>query len=170
MELNEKEVATVGEVKEETVEIEDVDVGLKKEDVEVIEKEVEKKVKEQHVLNKEQQEIFQKMIDAAKMPVKMKDSDFVLGENELDIRYLSKMNREQMFFRQLTLMNVWIKECFTSLIDISRLVMIIADKLGVENIVEKTDYIIDKIEKETKLKETLSQAKKAEDKEEEIKA
>lgn len=140
---------------EEVVEIEDVDVGLKEEDVKVVKKENERKVKEQHVLNKEQQSIFEQIMVAAKMPVKLENKDFKLGENELDIRYLSKQNKEQMFFRELALLNIYAKECFTTLIDVTRLLMVIADKLGVPDIIKATDEVIEKVEKANKIKEKL---------------
>lgn len=148
------------EKEEKVVEIEDVDAGLKPKDVQDVKKAVKKKVVERHVLNKEQQKLFQQLLDEAKMPVKMSDPDFKLGENELDIRFLTKSNKEQMFFRALMLLNVNERSMLTSLIDITRLLMIIADKLGVEEIVKATDEIIEKIEKQTKIKEQIKKAAK----------
>ena len=142
-------------VQEEVVEIEDVDVGLKESDVQAIKKENERRVKEQHVLNKEQQKLFTRILKEAKMPVKLKDNEFKLGENELDIRNLSTANRTQMFFRQDTLQNIYLKQILTSLVDVTRLLMIIADKLGVEDIVGATDDIIEKTEKQNKIREKL---------------
>lgn len=151
----EKEEKVIAPESEEVKEIEDLDAGLKPEDVETVKEEVERKVKEQHVLNPEQQELFQQVLEAAKMPVKMNNKDFKLGENELDIRYLAKQNKEQMFFRQLTLQNIYLKQVLTSLVDISRLLMVLADFFGVKDIIGKTDEVIDKLEKENKIREKL---------------
>ena len=153
--MEEEKKTLVPESDEEVKEIEDLDAGLTEEDVKVVKEEVERKVKEQHVLNPEQQELFQQILEAAKMPVRLDNKDFKLGENELDIRYLSKQNKEQMFFRQMTLQNVYLKQILTSLVDVSRLLMVVADFLGVKDIIGKTDEIIEKLEKENKIREQL---------------
>ena len=153
--MEEEKKTLVPESDDEVKEIEDLDAGLTEEDVKVVKEEVERKVKEQHVLNPEQQELFQQILEAAKMPVRLDNKDFKLGENELDIRYLSKQNKEQMFFRQMTLQNVYLKQILTSLVDVSRLLMVVADFLGVKDIIGKTDEIIEKLEKENKIREQL---------------
>ena len=153
--MEEEKKTLVLESDEEVKEIEDLDAGLTEEDVKVVKEEVERKVKEQHVLNPEQQDLFQQILEAAKMPVRLDNKDFKLGENELDIRYLSKQNKEQMFFRQMTLQNVYLKQILTSLVDVSRLLMVVADFLGVKDIIGKTDEIIEKLEKENKIREQL---------------
>jgi len=155
-ELKEKLTETESE---EVVYIEDRDAGLVEKDVEDVKKLNEKKVTEQHVLNKEQQEIFSRMLDEAKMPVKMTDGKFALGENELDIRYLSKSNKEQMFFRQLTLLNVDNRQMMTTLIDITRLLMIVCDKLGVEDIVAATDEVLERVGRIEDVRKQLKEVK-----------
>lgn len=149
---------------EKEKEIPDVDLGLTEEDVKKVKKEVETKVKERHVLNKEQQKYMNEIFKAAEMPVKIKDDDFELGMNELDIRSLSASNRTQMFFRTLVTLNISARECMTTLIDVTRLLMIIADKLGVPDIVKATDDIIEKVDKQTKFKEKLKNKKKSKSK------
>ena len=145
---------------EEVVVVRDVDIGLTKKDVEKTKDEVKKKVTEQHELTPQQEDLFQQILKEAEMPVVHRDTDFKLGKNELDVRYLNKENKYQMLFRQLTLNNVYAKQCLTSLIDVTRLLMIIADKLGVEDIVKATDEVIEKIEKANKIKEQLARDKK----------
>ena len=140
---------------EEEEEIADLDAGLKEEDIQGVKDAVSDKVKKNHVLNPGQQRIFEEILSAAKMPVKMDNKDFKLGENELDIRWLSKQNRDQIIFRMSVLENVYLKQILTSLIDISRLLMVIADKIGVEDIIGKTDEVIEKVEKEQQIRETL---------------
>lgn len=145
----------VEELEEEVVEIEDVDLGLSEKHVEAIKKENEKRVVEQHVLNKEQQKVLAKVFKEAKMPVKLTDDKFTLGENELDIRKLSAANRTQMLFRSGALTNVYGRQILDTLVDILRILMVLADILGVEDLVAKTDEVTDKVEKQNKIKESL---------------
>ena len=98
------------------------------------------------------------------MPHKMKDSEFKLGEKELDIRGLSSANRLQMIFRALMLDSVYSKQILTSMIDITRLLMILLDFLGVEDIVQSTDDVIDKVAKQNKLKKDAKAKKDDKDK------
>lgn len=153
----EKEKVVAPESEEEIVEIEDVDAGITEKHVEKVKEEVEKKVKEQHVLNPEQQELFKKILEEAKMPVKMTDGKFSLGENELDIRYLSKSNKEQIIFRSLVLDNVYSKQILTSLVDITRLLMIVCKKLGVDDIVAETDKVLEEIGHIEEVKKNLKE-------------
>lgn len=165
MEIEEKKVEDIitpidEEEDVEVIEIEDQDAGLKPEDVELVKEETQKKVREEHVLTKEQQKIFTDMLKAADMPVKLDDVKFEMGKKELDIRGLSRNNKEQMFFRSMVLDNVYNKQILTSLIDITRLLMILCDQLGVEDIVGATDRIIEKIEKQRAIKKQLKSAVK----------
>ena len=149
MELEEKEVVAP-ESEENVVEVEDLDAGLTEKHVEVVKDQAEKKVQERHVLNPEQQKLFKKILEAAKMPVKLDDKKFKLGESELDIRGLSKANKEQMFFRTLVLSNVYLKQIMDTGVDILRAIFLIADAMGIEDIVGKTDEIIEKMNKRIK--------------------
>lgn len=160
MEIKENLVVEETTEQEEHVEVEDLDAGLKKSDIEDVKAETRKKVIHDHVLNKEQQEIFKKMLKAADMPVRMTDAEFKLGKNELDIRGLSKSNQQQMIFRTQVLNNTYLKQLLTSLIDVTRLLMILCDKFGVEDIIGATDDIIEKVEKQRGIKKQLKQAKK----------
>lgn len=85
------------------------------------------------------------------MPVEFLDKDFKLGNQELDIRKLSQRNFKQMIFRTLVLQNVYLKNLTTSLIDITRLLLIKLDHDGVEDIVGATDDIIEKIAEQNKV-------------------
>ena len=135
------------------------DLGLKEEQVEEVKKLVKSEVINEHSLNEKEGEIYTKILEEAQMPVTMKDEDFTLGANELDIRGLSKKNKEQMIFRQLTLCLVYLKQILTSSVDISRLIMVIAAKLGVEDIIKATDEVIEKVYEENeqlnKIKEQI---------------
>ena len=89
------------------------------------------------------------------MPVEYLDKDFKLGDNELYIRSLSKRNYNQMIFRTLVLQNVYLKNVTSGLLDITRLLLVLLDKLGVEDIVKATDDIVDKINEQTELLKNL---------------
>lgn len=156
-----KVVAAPEESEENVVEIADLDANLKEQDVKDVKKAVKEKVVEKHVLTEEQEETFQKILDAAKMPVQMSDADFKLGENELDIRYLSTKNRTQMVFRSLMLNNIYLKQTLTTLVDILRSIFLIADAMGVKDIVGKTDEILERLNKQ--IKENLNQEEKTEE-------
>lgn len=123
-------------------------VRVTEEDVEKVKEGIKEAVINDHGIDEEQSKLYNEMLKEAQMPVTMKDEDFKLGVQELDIRSLSKKNREQMFFRALVLQNVYSKQLLTSLIDTTRLLMIIADKLGIDDIIGATDEIIEKIAKQ----------------------
>lgn len=163
METKEEKVVAPTNSEEEKEFIKDVDLGLTKADVKEVKKKTKKEVLKQHVLNEDQEKLFQEMLENAGMPVEMHDTDFKLGKQELDIRYLNRHNQTQMMFRQLTLQNVYLKQALTSLIDLTRLTMVIADKLGVPDIIQATDDIIEKIEKANKIKEQLKRKERVDE-------
>lgn len=99
-------------------------------------------------INEEQSKEFLKLCDEALMPVEMTNKDFKLGQGELDIRNLSEPNKQQMQFRTQMLILVWLKQVSNSLLDITRLIMVLADKLGVEDISGATDEVIEKASKQ----------------------
>lgn len=117
---------------------------------------IKKEVIKDNELSKEQEEIIAKCWEEAKMPVEMTDKDFKLGENELDIRKLGEKNFAQMIFRQLVLNTVYQRQISQSLVDLMRLVMIILQKLGVEDIIKATDDLLTELQK--KVNETTKKA------------
>lgn len=123
---------------------------LKEEQVEQVKEAHEKKVIEESELSEEDQEIFTKMLEEAKMPVKFTDEKFKLGEGELDIRELSAKNYKQMMYRIGVLENVYLKQTVASLTDIIRLQMLILKKLGTKDIVKEIDEL------ETELKNLIN--------------
>lgn len=137
-------------------EVIDTPIELTPEAVEKVKEAIAEEVREEANISDKDSELFKQMCKEATMPVEYLDKDFKLGENELDIRKLTKKNLIQMFFRTQVLNNVYLKNIQNSLIDITRLLMIHLDKIGVENIVKATDDIIDKIrEQNEELKEVL---------------
>ena len=99
------------------------------------------------------------ILKAARMPVTLKDKDVVMGEREIDIRNLSPQNREQLVFRMLELGNVNIKNCLDSLIDITRLLMLILKKMGYDDIVKATDDLMIELAQKEAEKEALKNQK-----------
>lgn len=141
-----------------------IDKPLDLNDPETIKKvrdEIANEVIKDNEIPEEQAEAFKQMLEEATMPVELKDEEFKLGDNELDIRGLSDKNIIQMFFRTLALQSVWLKNITTSLIDLTRLMMIHLDHEGVKDIVKATDDIIEKIKKQNQVKsEKLDNVKK----------
>lgn len=99
------------------------------------------------------------ILKAARMPVTLKDKDVVMGEREIDIRNLSPQNREQLMFRMLELQNVNTKNCLDSLIDITRLMMLILKKMGYDDIVKATDDLMIEVAQKEAEKEALKKEK-----------
>lgn len=118
------------------------------------EKEINKKVEEakqvikekviaDHEVDDETQELFSRILEEAKLPIEMTNEDFKMGERELDIRGLSSKNRDQMLFRMLVLNNVYQRQNALTLIDMMRLLMILLKQMGVENIEQAIDNLIE---------------------------
>ena len=136
-------------------------IELNEKSIKAVKDAIAEEVRKEAGISDKDSELFRQMCEEATMPVKYLDKDFKLGDNELDIRSLSKKNLNQMFFRTLVLHSVYLKNIMTSLVDITRLLMILLDKQGVENIVQATDDIIEKITEQNKaLKQVLKNAKK----------
>jgi hypothetical protein len=115
-----------------------------------VKKEVKKKVVENHSITEEEQKVYNQALKEALMPVTIGDADFKLGANELDIRQLSKSNKEQIDFRQAVLNVVYLRQLNSSLVDITRLLMIVLKKLGVEDVIGATDDLIEELKEKTK--------------------
>lgn len=97
------------------------------------------------LLTPEQEELLEKCLEEAKMPVKLTDEEFKLGEQELDIRGLKKANKDQMMFRMQILNVVYQRQITQNLVDLERLMMLILKKLGVEDIVKETDELLEEL-------------------------
>ena len=130
------------------------------EDIAKLKEQIDEEVIADNTPNDKQNELFKQAIEEASLPVKMTDKDFELGDAELDIRGLNAKNREQMFFRQGVVMIATCRQIMTSVIDCTRLLMVIADKLGVEDIVQATDEVIEKVTaKNQELRDIMKRAK-----------
>lgn len=126
---------------------------LKEEDVEKVKKAIDQAHIDASTLSLHDQEILKKMHEEARLPIELNDFNFKMGEQELDVRKLSRSNWRQMEFRQLVLQNIYLKQIVMGNTDILRMLMVIADKLGVEDIVGATDDVIDRIEAKEKEKQ-----------------
>ena len=142
------------EEKKETLQEEEViekPLELTEEAVAKVKEAVAEEVRQEAGISDAQSELFKQMCEEATMPVEFLDKHFKLGDNELDIRQLSKKNFNQMLFRTLVLQNVYLKNIVTSLIDLTRLMLIKLDHDGIEDIVKATDDIIEKIAEQNEL-------------------
>lgn len=156
---------TVEGVKEETVAGQTA-LKLTKETADALREQIKKDKLAELGISEEQSKDFLKLCEEALMPITMTDKEFKLGQGELDIRNLSENNKYQMFFRTLVIQNVWIKQLSNSLLDITRLLMVVIDKLGIEDISAATDEVIEKAQEQhnSKLRQQMATETKDKDK------
>ena len=119
-------------------------IPLDKDALKKVREEAKEAVLEDSKLTKEQREIWDQIVAEAQMPIHLSNKDFKLGPQELDIRNLSQKNILQMLFRVGVIDNIYLKQLLNVGLDIIRLLMVIADKLGVENISKATDEVLEK--------------------------
>ena len=121
---------------------------ITKENVEQFRGARKKKKLEENQLTPEQVELTKEVLEIAKEPVEMTDEDFTLSEGELDIRKLSKENREQLIFRGYALQLVYLRSLVQGQTDLMRMLMVLGDKLGVDNWQQALEEVILKSQKE----------------------
>ena len=121
---------------------------ITKENVEQFRGARKKKKLEENQLTEEQVELTKEVLEIAKEPVEMTDDDFKLSEGELDIRKLSKENREQLIFRGYALQLVYLRSLVQGQTDLMRMLMVLGDKLGVDNWQQALEDVILKSQKE----------------------
>ena len=149
--MSEKE-KKVEETKEETL-TEEEKAQKREETKKAILEEIKKKVIKDSGMSQEDAEIALQMLDEANMPVLLSDEEFTLGPRELDIRKLNQENFNQLIFRTLLLQGVYLRNISKSLLDITNLLFVELDALGVENIVKASDEIILKVARENERRE-----------------
>ena len=101
-------------------------------------------------LSEEEQKKLEQIVELAKKPVVLKDSEFKLAARELDIRELSTKNYKQMQFRMECHKVALLKGIHDDLVDVMRLEMLILKKLGVENITDALEELSVQITDEVK--------------------
>ena len=119
-------------------------IALDKDALNKVREEAKEAVLEDSKLTKEQREIWDQIVAEAQMPIHLSNKDFKLGPQELDIRNLSQKNIQQMLFRVGVIDNIYLKQLLNVGLDLIRLLMVIASKLGVENITKATDDVLEK--------------------------
>lgn len=150
------------EVKAANEEVIEKPIELNDESIQKVKEAIAEEVRQEAGISDEQAELFKQMCIEADMPVEFLDKDFKLGSQELDIRKLSKKNLLQLYFRQQTLHQIYLKQIHNSLLDITRLLMVFLDKYGIEDIVKSTDDVQAKLEEQQGLKrKELEEAAKA---------
>ena len=115
--------------------------GLTTEEKKELKAKAKEAVMEELGVSEEEAARVEDMLKLAQMPIELKDNDIKRGKGEVDIRKLSPENRAQLEFRMSVLRNLYLKDISSSLIDLLRLNMIIAKKLGVDDIIKATDEI-----------------------------
>lgn len=119
------------------------------------------KKKEEIEVKDEDAIALEEMLQEASMPIALNDEEFKCGPQELDIRGLSKKNKEQLIFRILTLQGVYLRNISKSLLDITNLLFVVLDQLGVKDIIKTSDDVLDKIAEENEqLQKLAKQVKK----------
>lgn len=145
------------EPKQENEEVIEKPLEVNEENLEKLKEAIANEIIEENGIKESESGLFKKMCEEASMPIEYLDKNFKLGPNELDIRGLSKRNLNQMFFRTLVLHSVYLKNITSSLLDITRLLLVLLDHQGVKDIVKSTDDIVDKINEQTEALKQLKQ-------------
>lgn len=148
------------ETKNEGEEVIDTPIELTEENIAKVKEAIADEVRQEAGISDEQSQEFKEMLAEATMPVEFLDKDFKLGDNELDIRKLSKKNLEQMFFRNNVLNTVELRNIRKILLDIMRLLLVLLDHQGVENIVKSTDDVVAKMSEQNDLVKDLNNLEK----------
>lgn len=98
--------------------------------------------------NEDEKELAKKIFEEARMPLELKDDDVKCGEGEIDIRNLSKANRDQMIYRVLMLNLVYLRQLCQNQTDSFRLQAAGLRALGVKNITSAIEEAIAQMAKE----------------------
>lgn len=128
---------------------------LKREEIEQKMREVSKLIAQYADLQKELNELpieakeeyvekYEKLQEELFKPIVVKDEQIKMGKQELDIRKLQKQNYNQLIFRQGVTACALLNDISQTMLDILRVNLIIADKLGVDNIAESLNKVIEK--------------------------
>ena len=137
---------------ESETQVSEEQVELTEEDVKKVNQAIKQAQLDATKLSPRSRELYEQMLAEAKLPIRLEDKDFQMGEQELDVRHLNRANWRQLQFREQVLTNIYLKQIVMGQTDITRLLMVIADKLGVTDIVGATDEVIEKIEAKEKEK------------------
>lgn len=98
--------------------------------------------------NEDEKELAKKIFEEARMPLELKDDEVKCGEGEIDIRGLSRKNRDQMIYRVLMLNLVYLRQLCQNQTDLFRLQAAELRALGVKNITSAIEEAIAQMAKE----------------------
>lgn len=98
--------------------------------------------------NEDEKELAKKIFEEARMPLELKDDEVKCGEGEIDIRGLSRKNRDQMIYRVLMLNLVYLRQMCQNQTDLFRLQAAELRALGVKNITSAIEEAIAQMAKE----------------------
>lgn len=98
--------------------------------------------------NEDEKELARKIFEEARMPLELKDDEVKCGEGEIDIRGLSRKNRDQMIYRVLMLNLVYLRQLCQNQTDLFRLQAAELRALGVKNITSAIEEAIAQMAKE----------------------
>ena len=98
--------------------------------------------------NEDEKELAKKIFEEARMPLELKDDEVKCGEGEIDIRNLSRANRDQMIYRVLMLNLVYLRQMVQNQTDLFRLQAAELRALGVKNITSAIEEAIAQMAKE----------------------
>ena len=108
----------------------------------------------------EEQKLIDEAIREVNGPIVLKDDKVVLGQQEVDIRKLSKANKDQITFRLLSQQLAYAKFDSQTLTDIMRLLMVIIKILKPGcNISDEIDDAMNQLSKEVYEKTTKKDEK-----------
>ncbi len=119
--------------------------------VQAIKDENKKQAVDRISMTEEEAEINRECLEAASMPNELTDEDFKLGNQELDIRGLSKENKEQIFFRLLATQMSQTRQLTQIVIDMERLIMLLLGTRGIQakEIGVRINKLIDELTQES---------------------
>lgn len=112
-----------------------------------------KEAQEAIQLTEEEQKLLEEAQKEMDNPIALTDKEFVMASREIDIRKLSKTNKDQVYFRLYCQMVAYLRALNQSMVDLTKLSMLILKKLGVEDIINATDDLDDQIKEELIKKE-----------------
>lgn len=111
-------------------------------------KDKEEKAVAETELSEEERVIVEKIYEEAKMPTVLHDDKIVCGEGELDIRKLSKTNKDQLFYRVQMLNLVYLRRLNDAMTDLTRLLIVLLRHNGIENISDALTDALENLAKE----------------------
>lgn len=93
--------------------------------------------------NPEEIEAAKQIYAEAQMPLELKDGDVVCGKGEIDIRELSRKDRDQMIYRALMLTVVYLRQVVQGQTDAVRMDASILRALGVKGIAKHLEETVE---------------------------